>query len=154
VTIQEEEERQKMERTWKPKAAGILCIIAGIISLIPATIVGVFFGLWSPVSDEIGLIFFAPLIPLLLFGIIQIVGGIYALRRRRWGLALVGSICCTLAGLGLLALFFVLFLIGSIAVWPRTTEIGDTMIIGFIVGFVIFGILPIVFVVKGRREFK
>ena len=141
-----------MERTWKPTAAGILCIVAGIIVLIPVMV----FGRWSPIIGGIGLIVFAPLIPLILFGIIQIVGGIYALRRRRWGLALAGSICCPLAGFVILGLYFVLFLIANVAVWPRTPESGDTipMIIGFIVGFVIFGILPIVFVILGKREFK
>ena len=59
-----------------------------------------------------------------------------------------------LAGLGLLGFYLVLFLIGSIAVWPRTTEISDTMTIGFIVGFVIFGILPIAFVILGKGEFE
>jgi hypothetical protein len=152
--MQEEESSQETERTWKPKAAGILCIIAGIIDLTPVVAVAVLSGLWVANFGGIGVILFAPLIPLLLFGIIQIVGGIYALRRRRWGLALAGAICCTLAGLGLLGFYLVLFLIGSIAIWPRTTEISDTMIIGLIVGFVIFGILPIVFVAKGRREFK
>jgi len=41
---------------------------------------------------------------------IDIVGGIYALRRRIWGLALAGSICALLgpwALLGILAIIFV-----------------------------------------------
>jgi hypothetical protein len=152
--MQEEESSQEAERTWKPKAAGVLCIIAGVIDLGPVVAVAVLSGLLVPNFGGIGFIVFAPLIPLLLFGIIQIVGGTYALRRRRWGLALAGAICCTLAGLGLLGFYLVLFLIGSIAVWPRTTEISDTMIIGLIVGLVIFGILPIVFVILGKREFE
>ena len=41
---------------------------------------------------------FAP--PSLVLGIIAILGGIYALRRRIWGLALAGSICA-LSPLGL-----------------------------------------------------
>jgi len=152
VVMQEEEGRQEMERTWKPIAAGILCIVAGIIVLIPVMV----FGRWSPIIGGIGLIVFAPLIPLILFGILPIVGGIYALRRRRWGLALAGSICCPLVGFVILGFYFLFGFIGSIAVWPRTPEFGDTIptLIGFIVAFVIFGILPIVFVILGKREFK
>ena len=96
------------EKTWKPTTAGILSIIAGAIGVIVGTlvaaiggIIGRFFGIGWP-----GL-FGAPSIVL---GIIAIVGGIYALRRRLWGLALAGSICA-LAGpwaiLGVLAVVFV-----------------------------------------------
>jgi uncharacterized membrane protein len=48
--------------------------------------------------------------PLIVLGIVAIVGGIYALRRRLWGLALAGSICALLgpwALLGILAIVFV-----------------------------------------------
>jgi hypothetical protein len=135
-----------------PRAAGILCIIAGMIGLIPGVAIAVAFGLWSPIGG-IGLIISAPLI---LFGILPIVGGIYSLRRRRWGLALAGSICCPLAGLAILGFYFLYVLVGSIAIWPRTAEFGNpiAMLVGFIVGFVIFGVLPIVFVILGKREFK
>ena len=145
-----------MERTWKPIAAGILCVIAGVIGLIAAVAVVALVGLWSLISDEIGLTILAPLIPLILFGILPMVGGIYALRRRRWRLALAGSICCPLVAFAILGFYILFILIANVAVWPRTPEFGDTMpmLIGFIVGFVIFGILPIVFVVNSKGEFK
>ena len=146
------------ERTWKPTAAGILCIIAGAIGVITVIPVALLFG-------SISFIIFAPLI---LFGIIQIMGGIYALRRRKWGLALAGSICCALVGFVILG-FLVLF--ASIAMFsdqPDIAPFGATIpeiiaiiwpiwqgpFIGFIVGFVILGILPIIFVIRGKREFK
>lgn len=97
-----------MERTWKPTTAGILCIIAGSIGIISGIVVsllggliGGFFGL--PWPSLFG-------IPSLIFGIIAIVGGIYALRREVWGLALAGAICALIgpwAILGLLAIIFV-----------------------------------------------
>ena len=97
-----------MERTWKPATAGILCIVAGSFAVIAGlvagligTIIGGFFGL--PWLGLFG-------IPSLIFGIIAIVGGIYALRRQVWGLALAGSICALVgpwAILGLLAIIFV-----------------------------------------------
>jgi len=43
-------------------------------------------------------------------GILALVGGIYALRRKTWGLALAGSICATLSlytwFLGIIAIIF------------------------------------------------
>ena len=98
-------------KTWKPTTAGILCIIAGTISVIHCivvvvfgSIIGAFFGFevvweWSTFA-----------IPSITLGIIAIVGGIYALRRKICGLALVGSICAILgpwAILGILAIIFV-----------------------------------------------
>ncbi len=97
-----------MEKTWKPTGAGILAIIAGAIQVIFGTIfatvagfVGAFIGMgWL---GAIGA-------PLIIFGVIAIVGGIYALRRRVWGLALAGSICALIGPwfiLGILAIIFV-----------------------------------------------
>lgn len=96
-----------MEHTWKPTAAGILCIVAGAAATIS--------GLWLTVlGGVIGVPFgvgwmgaFA--VPWIVFGVIAIVGGVYSLKRRAWGLALAGSICA-LSGyfiLGLLAIIFV-----------------------------------------------
>ena len=96
------------ERTWKPTAAGILCIIAGTIGVITGivftvlgSIIGAFFGVaWGAFG-----------VPSIILGIIAIVGGIYALRRRVWGLALAGSICALLGPwfiLGILAIIFVI----------------------------------------------
>ncbi len=97
-----------MERTWKPTVGGILAIIAGalqvILGIVIAAIGGIFFlTTWAGVFAT----------PLLVFGIIAIVGGIYALRREVWGLALAGSICAIIpiippwSILGILAIIFV-----------------------------------------------
>jgi hypothetical protein len=139
--------KQDTERTWKPTAAGILCIIAGITAVMPAMAVmaiAILGGSFPP-------IFIIPAILLLVSGIMSIVGGIYALRRRRWELARAGSICCALSNLTLLVSFVGL---GQIMAAP---DPGGFTILGIllsIVGFVIFGILPIVFVVQGKGEFK
>jgi len=95
-------------KTWKPTTAGILCIIAGAIALIVGIviaalggIIGAFFGIvWPSVFGA----------PLIVLGIIDIIGGICALRRRVWELALAGSICALIgpwALLGILAIIFV-----------------------------------------------
>jgi hypothetical protein len=96
-----------MEKTWKPTVAGILALIAGALQVIFGIVIaavgslGWFFGMqWF---SAIGA-------PLIIFGIIAIIGGIYALRRQIWGLALAGSICALIGPwfiLGVLAIIFV-----------------------------------------------
>jgi len=83
-------------------------------------------------------------------------------------LALAGSICCALVGFVTLG---VLVLVASIAMFsdqPNSAPFGATIpeiiaiiwpiwkgpFIGSIVGFVIFGILPIIFIIRGKREFR
>ncbi|MFW6117981.1 MAG: hypothetical protein ACOC6R_00625 [Chloroflexota bacterium] len=94
--------------TWKPTAAGILCIIAGVIGLITGIVVAVAGGIGGAF---IGMAWLSAVgAPLITLGIVAIVGGIYALRRRLWGLALAGSICALVgpwALLGILAIVFV-----------------------------------------------
>ena len=97
-----------MERTWKPTTAGILSIIAGALQVIAGIAVaivggigGAFIGIpWLSVIGG----------PLIVLGVIAIVGGSCALKRRVWGLALAGSICALVgpwAILGILAVIFV-----------------------------------------------
>ena len=103
-----------MEKTWKPTTAGILSIIAGAIGVIAGIVVtvvsgigGMFIGLgWLVGLGWLGAIGAA----LIVLGIIAIVGGSCALRRRVWGLALAGSICALFGPwviLGVLAIIFV-----------------------------------------------
>ena len=112
-----------MERTWKPTAAGILSIIAGIIGPIIGFIV--VFLIWlGPAFLEFFLkIASEPhqeipvsasfegevVIVMLIIGALAIVGGIFAIKRRIWGLALAGSICALfpLVIPGILAIIFV-----------------------------------------------
>jgi len=96
-----------MEKTWKPTAAGILTIIAGALQVIFGTIfaIGVGFG-----AAIIGMGWLSAIFaPLIIFGVIAVVGGIYALRRRVWGLALAGSICAFFGPWGLLGLLAIIF---------------------------------------------
>ncbi|MCJ7670387.1 MAG: hypothetical protein MUO61_07755 [Dehalococcoidia bacterium] len=135
-----------MERTWMPTTAGILCIIAGAISVISGIV-------------------FAPLI---IVGIIAIVGGIYALRRRIWGLALAGS-SFTPFGFVILGILGILALFGAYCDQPERMPfdatsaealaiiLSEPFFIGVIVGSTIvgvLGILAIIFVIMGKREFK
>ncbi len=97
-----------MQQTWKPTVAGILAIIGGCIEVVFGIVVatvgslGWFFGMgWLSAFGA----------PSIILGIIAIIGGIYALKRRAWGLALAGSICALFgpwAILGILAIIFVI----------------------------------------------
>ena len=136
-----------MDRTWKPTAAGILCIIAGIVGVIP----GIAFA--ASFAGGAG-------VPSIVLGIIAIVGGIYALRRRRWGLALAGSICALFGAAGLLAIFGLLIFMFADMVpglhlpWIFDNICTDWYFMGWSFGSVIFGILAIIPAIRGKREFK
>lgn len=145
-----------MGRTWKPTTAGILCIIAGAICVVPGMAVALFFAFmgigWLSAMGA----------PLVILGIIAIVGGIYGLRRRRWGLALAGSICALIGGgFGIVGTLGILAFIALGGSSPSLAPPGifdiilsPWSLIGFIVGFGILGILAIVFVIRGKCEFK
>ena len=81
-----------MQTSWKPTAAGVLAIIGGALNLLVALAVSLFMPIAAPFRyaflsvGAIGLLWLAT-------GIIAIVGGVFALQRRRWGLSLAGAIC-------------------------------------------------------------
>jgi hypothetical protein len=89
--------------TWKATTAGILEIVAGALHLVSgvATVMlggAVAGGLNIAGLPRIARIVPLPLIggigiPLIILGIIALIGGISALQRKRWGLALAGGIC-------------------------------------------------------------
>jgi len=103
-----------MKNTWMPTAAGVLSIISGVfrlmglIGFIVYASGGMFtftgWTFWFPLNAA--LILWIITIPVAISGVLAIVGGIYALQRRKWGLALAGSI----------AAFFPFGLLGLISV--------------------------------------
>jgi hypothetical protein len=127
-------------KTWKPTAAGILCLITGVIDVLLALV----------------------FLPNAVFGALSIVGGIYALRRRIWGLALAGSICAFIGSV-ILGIVIVLLLFSD---QPHIIPFGATVfqtlaiifsnlyIICFIVILAIPGILATIFVIRGKPEFE
>jgi len=98
-----------MEKTWKPTAAGICSIIGGVINLIWGLVFAVLGGLGFA---HFGMGWLGAIgAPAIIFGIIAIVGGIYALKRRIWGLALAGAICALIGPGGLLGILATIFVI-------------------------------------------
>ena len=96
-------------KSWKPISAGILSIISGMIGVVGGGLV-VLMGDFAAESG--GLLGFEPLgVPTIILGIVAIVGGIFALRRRLWIMAVIGAICAIpcMPVMGSLAIFFVAF---------------------------------------------
>ena len=96
-----------MERTWKPTTAGILSIIGGIAGIVIGAVATL--GI-SMVSMVIGFEWLAGIgVGLIIMGVIALIGGIYALKRKKWGMALAGAIFALfpIVPLGILAIIFV-----------------------------------------------
>ena len=105
-------EARPIETTWKPTVAGIINIVIGILNLFGMFIIMVI--LVAIGGGVMALSRIAELMPLWLSGIIQgfmviaallmavfsalpLIGGINALQRKNWGLALAGSIVAILS---------------------------------------------------------
>jgi len=79
-----------MGNIWKSKAAGIILITIGAgIPLLALIVTFPVYGLFYP-SDQYA--FFTLPFIILAVWVLPLAGGIYALRRRKWRLALAGSI--------------------------------------------------------------
>jgi hypothetical protein len=78
-----------MVKTWKPTVGGVLCIVAGAFGIIDgfrAMHAGFLFGRgWHWSGEILG-------IPAIIFGIVAVIGGSFALKRQVWLLALVGFV--------------------------------------------------------------
>jgi hypothetical protein len=82
-----------MAKTWKPTTAGILNIVAGVITLITGIMLALAAGGNPMLAIIPGAVLGAITGLLIALGIVAIVGGVCALRRKMWGLALAGSLC-------------------------------------------------------------
>ena len=106
-----------IQKTWKPLVAGILNIVAasGIFVLVIIFIIGVIVtsgALNIPGTRDIpnfvpGLIAFSALIAAAI-STLSLIGGIFAIQRKNWELALAGSIATVITStvLGILAIVF------------------------------------------------
>ncbi len=112
-----------VNKTWQPVTAGVLNIITGGLQAIVA--LGLIVGIiligsldMSGFIDPADLPFVIPVLQLVLgigvvftivSAVIPIIGGVFALQRRKWGWALAGSIIAIFANLilGVLATIFV-----------------------------------------------
>jgi len=84
-------------------------IIAGALNLMGASAVFLFVPVAAPVRHALFSVAVAALL-LLATGIVAIVGGIFALQHRRWGLSLAGAICALAPPATLLGTLSVIFI--------------------------------------------
>jgi len=144
-------ESQEIKKTWKPKVAGILDIIVGGQCLIAGS--GIFlFGIacssfirnFSHSQASSTLVFYSAIaLPLFIVGALAIRGGLYALKRKRWGLALAGSIAAFLSLFSLRLAIIIIFT----ARWEKPEDI-------FFLFGLLLGIAAIVFTVLSKNEFE
>ncbi len=135
-----------MKKTWKPRAAGISTIISGCIGIgigLSAAFLGEAMGGMAGLAGMVGMAGSAAMAGIFAalggagigIGVVALIAGIFTLKRRRWGFALTGAILATLYG-GVLAM----------------VATGSILAISFLGG--VLGILAIIFVSKGKKEFS
>ena len=121
-----------MKRTWKPTTAGILSIIAGSLTIFEIIMAGattryegltIWYWWWRNMA------------PLMLIGVVAILGGIFALYRRIWGLPLAGTIC---------SIVFSLFVTSK----SYLTSVGIIFAI-----IAVISILALIFLLRAKNEF-
>lgn len=97
-----------------PLAAGILILIGGVLALIDGAYMAAI-GAAASFLPGVGDIIMMCAAIMIIFAILAIVGGICALQRKVWGLALVGAIFCMIS-IGPMFISSILGLIGLILV--------------------------------------
>ena len=110
-----------VQKTWKSTVAGILAIVAGCLSLIALLFLLIGLMIFMPVATGVlssaytgstpilsSLLIFVIAIPGMAIAALALVGGIFAIKRKRWGWALTGSIAATIIStpLGIAAIIF------------------------------------------------
>ena len=102
---------EKVGGAWMPLTAGILDLVAGVPALIIGILVAAGLGVFGWLSRIAGVgVIMGPIgVLLIIFAIIAIIGGVFALRKRIWGLALAGSIFALFCAwiLGIPAIVFI-----------------------------------------------
>jgi hypothetical protein len=87
------------ERTWKPTTGGLLAIVAGswnfllgLGAALGSTVFSNMVPTISGISGGFGTVGIPAGVVMIVLGMVSIIGGAYALTRRRWGMVLAGSI--------------------------------------------------------------
>ena len=101
-----------MKRTALPIIAGVINIIIGSINLLGVIGVGIAIAIvWSTAPERTALtVLWIVFAALLVFGLPSLLGGIHAVQRKNWAIALIGSIASflTWAIIGLIPLILVI----------------------------------------------
>ena len=101
-----------VKKTWLPTVAGILDIVAGGLSLSVLLLFVIGPMIFMPLKAGVfpfNLCLLLMVIPGIAIEALAIVGGVFAIQRRKWGWALAGSIAAAIipAPLGITAIVFI-----------------------------------------------
>lgn len=138
-----------MSKKWMPIIAGILDLISGAFQLLVfLSVLGIAliaFGLGeglfgASVPLEIAIFF----MPLAITGILAIMGGVHALKRKKMGLAYMGAIAAFFPIVPIVVRWALLPILGGVD--PRWTLIALFL--------ALLGIPPIVLTALSKKEFK
>lgn len=109
-----------MQKTWKPVAGGVLAIASGCLTLLIVLAAMAF--MIVPASrmsalgvGVLGLVF-------IVLSIVAIVGGIFAIQRRHWGMSLAGAICAIISPWSLLGIVATVFIAISREEFPGASS--------------------------------
>jgi len=128
-----------MKRKWIPVTAGILEILLGISGCIVAYFVFVISKLqggYNPVFTGISALI------VLILSILAITGGIYAVRRKSWSIALIGSVASVAPSLPYALTFLPSF--------SRHLSLSANSLLGL---SWIIAVIPILLVLLAREQF-
>ncbi|MFH1381430.1 MAG: hypothetical protein ABIH70_00870 [Chloroflexota bacterium] len=134
-----------MKKATMPQIAGILNLVVGVPMLVVA-LVSVVGGVMTMGQDGGGSIFVVIAIIFAGLGVLPTLGGIYALRRKKWRLVLAGSIVGAILG-WMLATAWLRMAAQALAGVP-VAVVGMGGLLGLAIG-----IVATVFVVLAREEF-
>ena len=97
-----------MQKTWKPTVAGILEIVVGALSLLGFIGILIAFPFIPSSADITIVILTSAAVSTAVLGVLSLISGIFAIQRKKWGLAIAGSIAALFLSLvaGVLAVIF------------------------------------------------
>jgi hypothetical protein len=103
-----------MEKTWKSQVGGILAIIGGVIGLLAS--MGILIAItvlntvwqWGLLPINVIGVLWIILVPMFICGVLAVIGGIFAVQRKNYAMALTGAIAALFPGwiFGLCAIVF------------------------------------------------
>ncbi len=97
--------------TWMPGTAGILMIIGGAVVLLIGVVIASLSSITVIFTNSWLFGFFG--VPHIICGVLSIIGGAFAIKRRYWGLALAGSITALWVPMSLLGILSIIFVVLS-----------------------------------------
>ncbi len=108
-----------MEKTWKPIAAGVLAIVGGSFNILVALSLAMFMPVAASFPRAFSSVGFIGAL-FLGTGVVALIGGISAIRRKRWGLSLAGAICAIAPP------SFLLGILSTVLIAMSRDEFGDS----------------------------